>query len=178
MESYHRHIYLKCQDHSELFQVRIHTSFCNKNSLKESESHPRYMFGYIVFSNKPTCNSLDSLWLWQFLVILTYFLALTLITPILLSSVCCCFLREAIYDVSAFISPEFERRIWYSVSHFTPLPTKHEISCNIQILHGCRWYKIVIVMYGLPPVRKIIHSLKLVDYLHIQADNPWFNYYL
>ena len=31
---------------------------------------------------------------------------------------------------------------------------------------------------GCPPVRKIIHSLKLVDYLHIQADNPWYNYYL
>ena len=31
---------------------------------------------------------------------------------------------------------------------------------------------------GCPPVRKIIHSLKLVDYLHVQADNPWYNYYL
>ena len=29
-----------------------------------------------------------------------------------------------------------------------------------------------------PPVRKLIHSLKLVDYLHVQADNPWYNYYL
>ena len=29
-----------------------------------------------------------------------------------------------------------------------------------------------------PPVRKIIHSLKLVDYLHVPADNPWYNYYL
>ena len=29
-----------------------------------------------------------------------------------------------------------------------------------------------------PPVRKIIHSLKLVDYLHVQADNPWYNYYV
>ena len=29
-----------------------------------------------------------------------------------------------------------------------------------------------------PPERKIIHSLKLVDYLHVQADNPWYNYYL
>ena len=29
-----------------------------------------------------------------------------------------------------------------------------------------------------PPVRKIIHSLKLVDYLHVQADKPWYNYYL
>ena len=31
---------------------------------------------------------------------------------------------------------------------------------------------------GCPPVRKIIHSLKLVDDLHVQADNPWYNYYL
>ena len=31
---------------------------------------------------------------------------------------------------------------------------------------------------GCPPVRKIIHSLKLVDYLNVQADNPWYNYYL
>ena len=22
-----------------------------------------------------------------------------------------------------------------------------------------------------------MHSLKLVDYLHVQADNPWYNYY-
>ena len=29
-----------------------------------------------------------------------------------------------------------------------------------------------------PPVRKIIHSLKLVDYLHVQADSPWYNYYI
>ena len=31
---------------------------------------------------------------------------------------------------------------------------------------------------GCPPVRKIIHSLKLVDYLHVQAGNPWYNYYI
>ena len=29
-----------------------------------------------------------------------------------------------------------------------------------------------------PPVRTIIHSLKLVDYLHVQADNPWYYYNL
>ena len=29
-----------------------------------------------------------------------------------------------------------------------------------------------------PPVRKIIHSLNLVGYLHIQVDNPWYNYYI
>ena len=28
---------------------------------------------------------------------------------------------------------------------------------------------------GCPPVRKIIHSLRLVDYFHVQADNPWYN---
>ena len=31
---------------------------------------------------------------------------------------------------------------------------------------------------GYPPVRKIIHSLKLVDYLNVQADNPWYNEYI
>ena len=29
-----------------------------------------------------------------------------------------------------------------------------------------------------PPVGKIIHSLKLVDYLQVQVDNPWYNYYI
>ena len=29
-----------------------------------------------------------------------------------------------------------------------------------------------------PPVRKIIHSLKLVDYLNVQADKTWYNYYI
>ena len=29
-----------------------------------------------------------------------------------------------------------------------------------------------------PPACKIIHLLKLVDYLHIKAGNPWYNYYL
>ena len=29
-----------------------------------------------------------------------------------------------------------------------------------------------------PPVRKIVHSLKLADYLYVQADNPWYNYFL
>ena len=25
---------------------------------------------------------------------------------------------------------------------------------------------------------KIIHSPKLVTYLHVQSDNPWYNYYV
>ena len=28
-----------------------------------------------------------------------------------------------------------------------------------------------------PPVREIIHSLKLVDYLLVQADKPWLKHY-
>ena len=38
---------------------------------------------------------------------------------------------------------------------------------------GIKW-----LYHVCPPVRKIIHSLKLVDYLHVQADNPWYNYYI
>ena len=38
---------------------------------------------------------------------------------------------------------------------------------------GIKW-----LYYVCPPVRKIIHSLKLVDYLHVQADNPLYNYYV
>ena len=29
-----------------------------------------------------------------------------------------------------------------------------------------------------PPAREIIHSLKLVDYFLLQADKPWYNYYM
>ena len=29
-----------------------------------------------------------------------------------------------------------------------------------------------------PHIRKIIHSLKFVDYLLVQADKQWYNYYL
>ena len=32
--------------------------------------------------------------------------------------------------------------------------------------------------HGYSPVRKIIHPLKLVYYLHVQADKPWYNYYM
>ena len=33
----------------------------------------------------------------------------------------------------------------------------------------------IILYHVCPPERKIIHSLKLVDYLHVQVDNPWYN---
>ena len=29
-----------------------------------------------------------------------------------------------------------------------------------------------------PPVQEIIHSLKLADYLLVQVNKPWYNYYL
>ena len=29
-----------------------------------------------------------------------------------------------------------------------------------------------------PPVRDIIHSLKIVDYFLVQEDKPWYNYYI
>ena len=29
-----------------------------------------------------------------------------------------------------------------------------------------------------PPVREIIHSLLIVDYLLLQADKPWYNCYI
>ena len=32
---------------------------------------------------------------------------------------------------------------------------------------------ILYLYQGFPPVREIIHSLKLVDYLYVHADKPW-----
>ena len=57
---------------------------------------------------------------------------------------------------------------------FTVFRMKYLVVCKVytdvggikQLFHVC------------PPVRKIIHSLKLVDYLHVQADNPWYKYYV
>ena len=37
---------------------------------------------------------------------------------------------------------------------------------------------IKLLYHACPPVHKIIHSLNLVDYLQVQTDNPWYNYYL
>ena len=49
---------------------------------------------------------------------------------------------------------------------------KHEISRNVRGLH-CM-VTMVQVRYSMvcPPVRSITHSLKLVDYLSVQADKP------
>ena len=56
----------------------------------------------------------------------------------------------------------------------TNFSTKYLVMCNVYTNVGG-----IKELYNVcPPVRKIIHSLKLVDYLHVQADNPWYNYYL
>ena len=51
---------------------------------------------------------------------------------------------------------------------------KYHLMCKVYIDVGC----IKQLYHVCPPVRKIIHSLKLVYYLHLQADNPWYNCYL
>ena len=57
---------------------------------------------------------------------------------------------------------------------------KYQVQCHC-LLTTCQ-AKLNLSLYGklsvCPPVCKIIHLLKLVDYPHIQADNPWYNYSL
>ena len=56
----------------------------------------------------------------------------------------------------------------------TNLCTKYLVMCKVYIdVGGINWLNHVC-----PPVHKIIHSLELVNYLHIQTDNPWHNYYI
>ena len=58
--------------------------------------------------------------------------------------------------------------------HYTTLTNfsmKYLIMCKVYTDVG----GIKLVYHVCPPVRKIIHSLKLVDYLHVQADKPWYN---
>ena len=51
-----------------------------------------------------------------------------------------------------------------------------------QLRHVCKVYTdvggIKKLYHVCPPVRKIIHSLKLVDYLHIQENMPLYSYSL
>ena len=53
----------------------------------------------------------------------------------------------------------------------TNFRTKYRVMCKVSTDLGGIKYHVC------PPVREIIHSLKLVDYLHVQADNPWYNFY-
>ena len=49
---------------------------------------------------------------------------------------------------------------------------------TIFSISWCAWSDVDYLYHDCPPVRKIIHSLKLVDYLHVQVDNPWYKFYL
>ena len=58
----------------------------------------------------------------------------------------------------------------YIYTTLTDLSTKYPVMCKDYTDVGG-----IKELYSVcPPVRKIIHSLKLVDYLHLQADNPWY----
>ena len=61
----------------------------------------------------------------------------------------------------------------YHYTTLTNLSTNYLVMCKAYTDVG----GIKRLYHVYPPVRKIIHSLKLVDYLHVQADNPWYNYY-
>ena len=62
--------------------------------------------------------------------------------------------------------------VFYST--LTLFSTKYLVMCKVNTDVGdIKW-----IYHVCPPVRKIIHSLKLVDYFHVQADNPWYNYYV
>ena len=62
----------------------------------------------------------------------------------------------------------------YTYTTYTNFSTKYPVICKVYTDVGGK----KLFYHGCPPVRKIIHSLKLVDYLHIQVDKPWYNYYL
>ena len=49
---------------------------------------------------------------------------------------------------------------------------KYLVMCKVYTDVGGIKY----IYHVFPSVRKIIHLLQLVDYLHLQADNPWYNY--
>ena len=68
----------------------------------------------------------------------------------------------------------FNTHSFYFYTTFTNFTMKYLVMSKVYTDVGGIKY----LNHVCPPVRKIIHSLKLVDYLHVQADNPWYNYYL
>ena len=62
-----------------------------------------------------------------------------------------------------------EDNIYTSLTNFS---TKYLVMCKVYTdVGGIKYLYHVCV-----PVRKIIHSLKIVYYPHVQADNQWYNY--
>ena len=60
-------------------------------------------------------------------------------------------------------------RVGYNIYiTFTNFSKKYLAICKVYTdVSGIKY-----LYYVCPPVRKIIHSVKFVDYLHVQADNP------
>ena len=62
----------------------------------------------------------------------------------------------------------------YTCTTFTNFCMNYLMMCKVYTDVGGIKY----LYHVCPPVRKIIHSLKLMDYLNVQADNPWYNIHM
>ena len=67
-----------------------------------------------------------------------------------------------------------QAKVYTSYTTLTDFSMKYLAMCMVYTDVGGIEY----IYHVWPPLRKIIRSLKLVDYLHVQADNPWYKYYL
>ena len=57
---------------------------------------------------------------------------------------------------------------------FTNFSMYFIVVCRVYtVLGGINSYTMFVHLYV-----EIIHSLKLVDHFNVQADDPWYNYYL
>ena len=56
----------------------------------------------------------------------------------------------------------------------TNFSTNYLVMCEVCTDIG----GIKLLYHGCPPVRELIHSLKLVNHLQIQADKTWYNHYM
>ena len=83
------------------------------------------------------------------------------------------------YTYILFTTCWIKRLIWACTvcirGFIRPLPIlamNYLVMCRVYTYVGGinRFYHVC------PPVCKITHSLKFMHYLHVQADNPWYNY--
>ena len=81
------------------------------------------------------------------------------------------YLENTFFAIKAMLKYMCYQNRIQSNATLTNFSTKYFMMCKVYTDVGtCK--------HVCPPVRKTIHSLKLVDYLHAQADKPWYNYYL
>ena len=67
----------------------------------------------------------------------------------------------------------YESKVRHAYTTLTNFSTKYLVMCKVYTcIGGIKKYHVC------PPERKIIHLLKLVDYPHVQADNPFYINYL